>query len=116
MSEDVFSPCPYCGQPPETWKTIDDRLVGTCYTRDCPANHSPQREGHSITAWNKRPTEHAAYERGKAEGAEAERGRVLEILRYPKKSFPASYPDWMIELIELDIINGVQPSGDKTKE
>jgi hypothetical protein len=78
MSEDVkLKPCPFCGQPPETWKTIDGRLVGTCYTKDCPANHSPQREGHSVKGWNTRSGEQAAYERGKQE----ERARIVEALK-----------------------------------
>ena len=43
-----------------------------------------------------------------AQAVAAERARCLGIIGYPRVHFPASYPDWLIWLIELDIRNGVE--------
>jgi len=87
VSEDVkLEPCPFCGGE-ATRTTMRKFKYVSCENSDCSmvveAGALFSREDEAITAWNTRAGEHAAYERGKAEGREAgkaeERARIARF-------------------------------------
>lgn len=85
MSEsETLKPCPFCGGK-ATRTTMRKFKYVSCENSDCSmvveAGALFSREEEAIAAWNTRAGEQAAYERGKAEGREAERGRIVEVLQ-----------------------------------
>lgn len=92
MNEEL-KPCPFCGEPPQTWHELDATWV-FCGNSDCVMH-----DDYSIGEWNFRPAEDAL------------RARIDEMKRLLRRIYYGYNlsPETDLEVYEMAVESEAQP-------